>query len=308
MRAEDLRFNERGVEEVSKKLLMRLDNVRSFYDLYAADAVPAQESTHVLDRWILSRLGELVRDTTKGFEQYELDVAARPLAGFIDDLSTWYLRRSRDRFKNDGADKVAALATLRRVLITTAQTMAPIMPFFADDLYRRLRRENDSESVHLCDWPVAPAIDEQLVADMSAVRVLASKGLELREKAGIKVRQPLGKFSAKSVPESRELRAILAEELNVKEIAADSGMHEDAMLDLELTPELKEEGMYRDYVRTIQEWRKEQKFSINDRPGLLIKTNIDLSFLKKYRDALKDATGLLSLEVKEADAVQLERL
>jgi len=324
VRAEDLRFNERGVEEVSKKLLMRLDNVRSFYDLYAeaqqklpekgeinTTPTPFSETfdapKHILDTWIMSRLGQLVEETTRGFEQYELDAAARPLAGFIDDLSTWYLRRSRDRFKQDGADKEAALATLRAVLITTAKVMAPIMPFFADDLYRRLRLDSEPESVHLCDWPEAPAIDATLIAEMTLVRTLASKGLELRERAGLKVRQPLAKFSAKVVPDNQELRAVLAEELNVKEIIADPSLQEE-VLDTELTHELKEEGMYRDYVRTIQEWRKEQKFSISDRPGLMIKTNVDIDFLKKFREALKEATGLISLEVKESDAVQLERL
>ncbi len=326
VRAEDLRFSERGVEEVSKKLLMRLDNVRSFYDLYAPANSPEKKSSDLLseaknasagqtfppqnlpalDRWILSRLSELIAETTRGFEGYELDVAARPLASFIDDLSTWYLRRSRDRFKADGPDKDAALATLRHVLITTAKVMAPLMPFFADDLYRRLRTDSDPESVHLCQWPEAPAADTQLVKDMATVRVLASEGLQLREKVGIKVRQPLGLFET-TVPVADELKPILADELNVKEIRHNPALKENR-LDTELTPELKEEGMYRDYVRTIQEWRKEQKFSIGDRPGLLIRTNVDLEFLKKFKEALKDATGLLALEVREDSEVKLERL
>ncbi|MEK7109189.1 MAG: class I tRNA ligase family protein [Patescibacteria group bacterium] len=315
VRAEDLRFNERGVEEVGKKLLMRLDNVRSFYDLYAgagkgltleSPELRSDLKEHVLDRWIFSRLGQLVKETTQGFERYELDIAARPLGAFIDDLSTWYLRRSRDRFKTEGPDKAAALATLREVLMVTSKVMAPLMPFFADDLYRRLRAEGEPESVHLCDWPAAPAVDEKLIADMAAVRQLASKGLELREKAGIKVRQPLGAFET-AVPVVEELAAILKDELNVKEIKYNPDLKENRLA-TELTAELKEEGMYRDYVRTIQEWRKEQKFSIADRPGLLIKTNIDLEFLKKFKEVLKEATGLLSLEVKESESVQLERL
>lgn len=177
------------------------------------------------------------------------------------------------------------------------------MPFFADDLYRRLRAGGDPESVHLCDWPAAPAVDEKLIADMVAVRQLASKGLELREKAGIKIRQPLASLLVDTeLPAG--LSEVLKDELNVKEIKAGSAVE----LDTELTPELKEEGMYRDYVRTIQEWRKEQKFSIADRPGLLIKTNVDLGFLKKFKEALKEATGLLSLEIKESESVRLERL
>ncbi len=160
IRAEDLRFNERGVDEVSKKLLMRLDNVRSFYELYAPINFHTKDykntssifsSSNILDRWIFARLSQLVSETTSGFESYELDKATRPLNDFIDDLSTWYVRRSRDRFKTDGVDKEQALATLRHVLLTAAQVMAPTMPFFADDLYRKMKGEG--ESVHLSIWP-----------------------------------------------------------------------------------------------------------------------------------------------------------
>ena len=321
VRAEDLRFQEKGVDEVSKKLLMRLDNVRSFYDLYAeaqqklpekgemnTTPTPFSETfatpKHALDCWILARLGELVRDTTAGFEKYELDTAARPLGIFIDDLSTWYLRRSRDRFKEDGADKEQALATLRYVLITVAKIMAPVMPFFAEDLYRRV---GGGESVHLADWPAALQIDEALLKDMAAVRVVASQGLQARERAGIKIRQPLGRLTCKSLPADEALRDIIADELNVKEVAEDASQHEDVILDTELTPELKEEGTYREWLRAIQGWRKEQGLSMTDRPGLLIVTP-DADFIRKHREMLMSATGLLSLETKEGEEVAFERL
>jgi len=318
VRGEDLRLKEQGIDEVAKKLLMRLDNVRSFYDLYTGggnsagekvlgsaspqpDYFPQQNSTrHVLDRWILARLGELVRDTTAGFETYELDTAARPLGVFIDDLSTWYVRRSRERFKTDGEDKDSALATLRSVLITVAKVMAPVMPFFADDLYRRM---GGGESVHLADWPSAMPIDEQLLSDMAHARKLVSLGLELREKAGIKVRQPLGVFETSSAL-AGPLCAIVADELNVKEIKINSAGEK---LDTTLTPELKEEGAYREWVRAIQGWRKEQGLSMADRPGLLIVT-AGADFIRKHRQALMDATGLLSLETKEGEEMKFERL
>ncbi len=307
VRAEDLRFQEKGVDEVQKKLLMRLDNVRSFYDLYAHGTPASAASTNVLDRWILSRLGELLRDTTAGFEKYELDAAVRPLAGFIDDLSTWYLRRSRDRFKEEGEDKEAALGTLRFVFGTLARAMAPVMPFFADDLYRRMRSEGEPESVHLAEWPGALTVDEVLLKDMAAVRTVASQGLEARERAGIKIRQPLSALTAKKVPADAALRGIIADEVNVKEIAEVTEQHEDVILDTELTPELKEEGALREWVRSIQGWRKEQNFSMSDRPGLLIATP-DAAFIRKHRETLMEQTGLLSLETKEADEVTFERL
>jgi len=322
VRAEDLRFNERGVDEVSKKLLMRLDNVRSFYELYCPQdpahkkvlgsaspqpdyfSAQAPAGSHVLDRWIFSRLGELVLDTTRGYEEYKLDEATRPLGAFIDDLSTWYLRRSRDRFKTDGEDKDAALATLRSVFLTLARVMAPVMPFFAEDLYRRM---GGGESVHLADWPAALQIDEALLKDMAAVRTVASQGLEARERVGIKIRQPLGKLTCKLLPTDEALRDIIADEVNVKDVVEDANQHEDVVLDIELTHELKEEGMLREWVRSIQGWRKEQGLSMADRPGLLI-TTADADFIRKHREALMEMTGLLSLETKEGEAVMFERL
>ena len=319
VRGEDLRLKEQGIDEVAKKLLMRLDNVRSFYELYCPqearqkllqkgemNTTPTPFSgtfaapKHTLDRWVLARLGELVRDTTAGFEKYELDTAARPLLVFIDDLSTWYVRRSRDRFKIDGEDKDSALATLRQVLLTVAKVMAPVMPFFADDLYRRM---GAGESVHLADWPEATPVDEQLLSDMAHARRLVSLGLELREKAGIKVRQPLGIFETSSTL-AGPLRAIVADELNVKEVKINSAGEK---LDTEITPELKEEGTYREWVRAIQGWRKEQGLRVADRPGLLVVTP-GADFIRKHRQALMDATGLLSLETKEGEEMKFERL
>src|SRR5581483_5136860 len=138
--------------------------------------------------WILSRLAELLRETTAGFESYELAAATRPLGALIDDLSTWYLRRSRERFKQEGADKDAALATLRYVLLTTAQVVAPTMPFFADGRYLGMRGEHDPASVHLTDWPKPLPVDEALLADMARTRGVVSEALELREQAGMKIR------------------------------------------------------------------------------------------------------------------------
>lgn len=307
VRAEDLRFQEKGVDEVQKKLLMRLDNVRSFYDLYASGTPASNASTHPLDRWILSRLGELVRDTTAGFEAYELDAAARPLMGFVDDLSTWYLRRSRDRFKEEGSDKDAALATLRYVFHVVARVMAPVMPFYADTLYRHVREDGEPESVHLSVWPSALAIDEELLKGMTLAREAASRGLEARERAGIKVRQPLASLTAKSLPTDQSLRDIVADEVNVKEVRENKDQHEEVVLDTELTPELKEEGTLREWIRTIQGWRKDQKLNVEDRPGLLIE-GPDAEFIRSHREALIEATGLLSLEAKEGEQVELKRL
>ena len=305
IKGEDLRFQEKGVDDVSKKLLMRLDNVRSFYDLYADGTRRSSASTHTLDRWIVGRLGEVVQAVFTGFEFYSLDAASRPMAEFIDDLSVWYVRRSRERFKNGGEDKTDALATLRYVLFTLAQVTAPVMPFFSDALYRSVKEEGDPESVHLSAWPEAGIVDGDLLRNMAVVRTLASKGLQLREHSGIKVRQPLEAFEI-STQVSETLMPILLDEINVKKIIYTPGLKEDT-LDTALTPELKEEGTVREWVRAIQEWRKTSKLSVSDRPGLLIQTP-DAEFIRAHREVLIEATGLLSLETKQSEETVFERL
>ena len=299
VRGEDLSFKEQGVEEVSKKLLMRLDNVVSFYELYANGTPRSSGSTAALDRWILSRLAQVLQQTTEGFEKYELDGASRPLAGFIDDLSTWYLRRSRDRFKTDGEDKTRALATLRYVLYILSHAMAPIMPFFSDELFGRVKEESDAESVHLSVWPSAESMDTQLIADMQAARDAASLGLQAREKQNIKVRQPLAKLSIQAnLPE--QLRLIVADEVNVKDVVVDVNLSEPAVLDVVLTPELKEEGTMRDIIRKIQGWRKEQNLQISDRAAYTLTdaTDEEKAVAKKNRTKIMELTGLSALSVE----------
>jgi isoleucyl-tRNA synthetase len=300
IRGEDLNFSARGVEEVAKKLIMRLANIISFYGLYADGTARSAESTHALDRWILSRLNELIRDTTAGFEKYELDAATRPLASFIDDLSTWYLRRSRDRFKTDGTEKAEALATLRFVLFTLSHTMTPMMPFFAEDIFRTVREEHDAESVNLEAWPSAGTIDEMLLADMQLVRAVSSTALQIREKAAMKIRQPLAQLKAKKLPADAGLRALIADEVNVKEVVEDSEMEGEVWLDTELTPALKEEGIVRDLVRAIQDWRKQEKMQITDRPAHVLKvsTEEEMRVAEKFKAEIAAQTGLAKLEVE----------
>ncbi|MDE2071450.1 MAG: class I tRNA ligase family protein [Patescibacteria group bacterium] len=308
-------FDERIVDEISKKNIGRLGNVLSFYKLYAKDQKRSSASDNVLDRWIVARLQELIQESTAGYEGYQLDRAVRPLGTFIDDLSAWYVRRSRDRMKEDGADKDAALGTLRHILYTLACTMAPAMPFFAEYLFQAVREGGDAESVHLAPWPAAHerkgilarlfAPQERadpLIADMRTVRELASAGLKLREKAGIKVRQPLASIA---IPNTLpiELGELLMDELNVKQIKQGS----EVALDTTITPELKVEGQLREWVRAIQDWRKTEGLSVSDRPGLLVESP-DADFIRAHRKELMSATGLLSLEAKDGQETVFKRL
>lgn len=266
MQAENLAFSESGVDDVAKKNIGRLHNVLEFYKLYEDGTAAAQTSTYILDKWILARLEDLVRETTAGYEKYELDKATRPLALFIDDLSVWYVRRSRDRFKENNSDRKNARATLRYILRALSIVIAPAIPFIAEEIFKGVRDDNDPESVHLADWPEVKKkwnlfgnADEKLIGDMQKVRALASEALQLRQKANIKVRQPLASLT---IPEkiSDELAQILAKEINVRKVI----IGKELSLDTVLTPELVKEGDERDIARAVAEARKAEGFSQSD--------------------------------------------
>ncbi len=312
VRGEDINFSEQGVGEVSKKIIMRLANVRSFLDLYAADGTKlsskelrAQTAARAnpLDRWILSRLGETVRAVTDGFESYELDRATRPIGSFIDDLSTWYVRRSRDRFRDPSSgDYGHARAALQFVLVELAKILAPVMPFFAEELYQGVKPADGKESVHLEEWPDDLGVDETILKEMAEVRRISSQALEIRSRDTIRVRQPLSKLTAISAllaesPYRDALEVLVEEEVNVKNAVFFPGDSNEVMLDTALTDELREEGVLRDVVRAIQEWRKQNGFSMSDTPTLAVEVDAaGEAFFKKFSGSIVEQTGLAKLE------------
>jgi len=202
--------------------------------------------------------------------------------------------------RGEVSDGSYALATQREVLLTLARLIAPIMPFLAEDVYRVAAGE--LESVHLETWPADIAVDAQLLADMTLIRTAASRGLELRDRAGIKVRQPLASLRVRELPEDAALLEILADELNVKKVERDETLPEgeDAVLDTELTDALREEGTLRDILRTIQDLRKKEGLLVTDRPALRIHTNAQgQDFFTRHRTAITTQTGLARLDIKE---------
>jgi len=279
IRGEDLNFSEKSLAELSRKNLGRLTNVLSFYELYAdiaLDVQRPQDSANVLDRWILARLAEVIQDATAGFENYELDKATRPVTGFIDDLSVWYLRRSRERMKyGDAADQQMAVATLRHVLKTLALVMAPSMPFFADYLYRAVRTESDPISVHLSSWPEAEAFEAGILEEMQLTRSFVTKALELRTEANVKVRQPLQSLTVRHELHAagRPYHELIMAEVNVKEIKSDPSLETEVALDTTITPELQAEGEVRDLMRYIQDMRKDAGLAAADRITLTVDTD-----------------------------------
>ncbi len=300
MRAEDLNFSEKGVAEIASKLIGRLMNVVSFYEMYAGDEdAEGGASSNVLDRWIMSRLSQTTLDIEKAMDVYELDRASRPLMDFVEDLSTWYLRRSRDRFKAGGADAAAALRTTRVILKSFAILAAPFIPFAAESVFQKVRGNTDPESVHLASWPEASTADEKLIANMRAVREVVSVGLEKRQKAGIKVRQPLARAETKSaVAASSPYVELVRDELNVKQVVSNPGLEELITLDTVLTDELRDEGELRDLIREVQDLRKHAGLNPKDKAVLLVPPD-KKAFVLKHRDVLTLAANLARIENAE---------
>ena len=231
------RFSQQLVEEVVKNFTLTLWNVYSFFVTYAnldgwEPNSSAKADYNSLDLWLRSALNALIRDVTNAMDNYDVPGCTRPIEDFVNTLSKWYLRRSRRRFwKGDSdGDKNAAYSTLYEALTTLAKLLAPTMPFLAEELYQNLVGSVDSDaqmSIHMTDWPEydPELIDNQLNQDMALVMRLVSLGHAARNKAEIKVRQPLSKvaFSVGSAQDAKVIETyhdVFAEELNVKNITA----------------------------------------------------------------------------------------
>jgi len=238
---------------------LTLSNVLVFYKTYGAKIMTkksdfknprSRTSDSLLDRWIISKLNQTIKITRANLDKYEVVQAARPIDGFIDDLSRWWLRRSRKRFSNDNN----ASAVLRTVLEEISKLIAPFTPFLAEHIWRELGNE---KSVHLADYPKPQLklIDKKLEEQMDFAKEAAAKGLALRAEAGIKVRQPLSKLKIEKskIKIDDELLELIKDEVNVKEIVFGDKFE----LDTKITAELKEEGVIRELARTIQEMRRD---------------------------------------------------
>ncbi len=326
LNGEDYSLIDKDVSDVARKLSM-IWNVYDFFTMYAdVDGwewnPPAggeiddhtNECENILDKWILSKIHVLINDVEKATKEYDLQRAVRYILPFVDELSNWYVRRSRKRFwrasqvasrsgkkikSEDDADKALAYKTLHYVLVQLAHVIAPFVPFLAEELYRNL---TGGESVHLRDWPKAGHVNERVIREMDFVRSVVNEGLSQRSKAQLKVRQPLRSISIAGGedlgPNTELYLDILKEEVNVKQINWSTEGSVTITLDLDVTKDLAQEGQAREVVRLVQNARKDAGLEVDERIilSLVTKSKELKRAIEKHTEYIKAET--LATELK----------
>ncbi len=265
MKAENLNFSEDGVKDIYQRVINTLWNVFTFGNMYVAGTVVPKDvkPTHVMDRWIVSRTSSLVNAVTTAMNAYDTVTSIRVINEFVTDLSTWYVRRSRSRIKDE---KIAA-SVLVWVLDRLVRVMAPFAPFVTERIYQNIH--TDGTSVHLSDWPEETArhIDTELETQMTEVRRVVEKVHASRKAAGSPVRQPLLNVtvSGNVVALTEDLVAVVRDEINVKNVTLNRSSDDlSVILDMTLTQELIDEGRAREIIRLVQTMRKEKKSRVDD--------------------------------------------
>lgn len=278
------RFDEKDVDGVVKKVFLILWNTMEFWKMNrgSRDEQAKTDQEHILDHWLKTRVNLLIKQVTENLDAYRPTDAARAIMEFVNELSTWYVRRSRDRFRAG-----ASVEPLREALLVVTKLLAPMVPFVAEGLYAELGGEG--ESVHLVEWPKfnEKEIDAALIGDMDAVRKIAELGHALRDEAGMKLRQPLAEVEVEKsgLKNLDEMLPLAAEEMNVKLVRVADHIDErggwliksvnglTVALNTELSEELRREGWLREINRQINDLRKEARLTPVDRITLSLTTD-----------------------------------
>jgi isoleucyl-tRNA synthetase len=248
---------------------MLLYNSYVFLETYNNKNHKSDGKENILDKWVRARLNDTIVKVTDHIENYQVVDAAKEIESFIDDLSRWYIRRSRKRPE--------ALPILQETILILNKLIAPFVPFFAEALHQSFRKKAKGVdlklSIHLEDWPKPnkKLINKKLIDTMEEVRHLASLALAKRASASIKVRQPLASLMVRDLQvKDKELLSILADEINVKAIKKDNKLEEDVVLDTKITPALEKEGWVRDLVRSVQGLRQDAGLRPHDKINIFL--------------------------------------
>ena len=314
MQAEDLFFNERDVREAYNKVINTVCNVAEFYAVYAGKNPKSEirNPKFILDRWILSRLNSFVLGITESMNKYDTIKSSRLIKEFIEELSLWYVRRSRERFKEEGENKLQAEATLRQILSVFSKCIAPLLPFTAEFIYKKIGRV-EAKSVHLLEWPKAEKkyIDKNLEEKMDLVRKMVSFALAERVKNGIKVRQPLALLKIKDekskIKGNADLLDLIKDEVNVKEIIFNKNISGEVELDINITAELKEEGILRDMLMLVQDARNEQKLAPQDLIYVeVLAPEKEKSIVEKNKSDLLKEFRAKEIKIQDAEKIEIK--
>jgi isoleucyl-tRNA synthetase len=268
--SDNLLFGYKMADEVRRKFHLKFWNVYNFFVTYANldGYVPSKKSPSslsVLDKWILARLDQTIDEVTNYLEAYDAYVASASIEKFVDDLSLWYIRRSRDRVgpaAEEDKDKQGFYSTTYVVLTTLSTILAPFMPFMPDFMYKNLVK---GESVHLESWPTSSKSFEKeskLIEEMEIARQVVEKAHAIRKEKQFPVRQPLSLFETTLKPISKQLEYLIKEEINVKKIIWNAKKNR---LETKITKELEEEAKVRELIRNIQEERKNMKLNLTQK-------------------------------------------
>jgi isoleucyl-tRNA synthetase len=265
---ENMLFGYKLADEVRRQFHLKLWNVYNFFITYAnLDGWQAsrtdKKSEYILDRWIISRLNGTLQITTDALDNFQSQTASLSIEQFLDDLSNWYIRRSRDYVgpsATDESDKQSFYTTTYEVLVKISRMLAPFNPYISDDMYGNLTKE---ESVHFSEWPKVEGeqINKVLEEEMFLARKVIEMASAQRKEAGIRVRQPLSKLKIKlekdMVRPSKDMDFLFMDELNIKDVEfVENAAKLSVELDTTITPELQKEGEAREIVRNIQSERK----------------------------------------------------
>ncbi len=312
----DLKFGYNVIDDIRRRYYLILWNVYKFFvDRASVEGWVCElerGELGILDKWILARLTEVVLLVNQSLEKYDAATASRTIEEFVvNDLSTWYIRRSREKIGPTNVnikEKNMVLGVIYGNLVTLTKLLAPFMPFISDEIYKNL---TEDVSVHLTDYPLGDKslLNDDLIAKMKWVRTIVEEGHAIRKEAGIKLRQPLAKAIYSNSPALNveklepEMEKIIAEELNVKAVEYKKFSDKFSLieLDIEITPELKAEGEARDLIRQIQQLRKDS--------GLTLKDKIEVfgpTWPKEFEEMILKATAAIKIE--QANELSIKKL